>query len=92
MSSNKQRALTAPWIGRRGRRAFTMVEMLLVLVILAALAAIVVPKFAGRSLQSKITATKAQIRSFQTVLDAFEVENSYYPEGSDGLWELVEEP
>lgn len=74
------------------RRAFTLVEMLLVLVILGTLAAIVVPKFAGRSKQAKVTAAKAQISSFETALDSFEVDNGYYPEGNDGLMDLIEEP
>ena len=75
-----------------GRGGFTLVEMLLVLVILATLAAIVVPKFSGRSEQAKITAAETQISNFETALDAFEVDNGYYPKGNDGLNLLVEEP
>ncbi len=71
---------------------FTLVEMLLVLVILATLAAIVVPKFTGRSEQAKETAAKTQIAGISTALDAFEVDNGYYPKGKDGLKELIEEP
>ena len=74
------------------RRGFTLIEVLLVLVILATLAAIVVPKFAGRSEQAKITAAQTQIANFETALDAFEVDNAYYPKGDDGLQLLVEEP
>lgn len=74
------------------RRAFTMVEMLLVLVILATLAAIVVPKFTGRSEQAKQTAAQTQIANLSTALDAFEVDNGYYPKGSDGLNDLLAQP
>ncbi len=77
---------------RNPQGGFTMVEMLLVLVILATLAAIVVPKFAGRSEQAKITAAKSQISNFEIVLDAFEVDNGFYPKGSNGLQDLVEQP
>jgi len=66
--------------------------MLLVLVILATLAAIVVPKFTGRTEQAKITAAKTQISNFEMVLDAFEVDNGYYPRGKDGLEDLVRQP
>jgi general secretion pathway protein G len=66
--------------------------MLLVLVILATLAAIVVPKLAGRSEQAKVTAAQTQIAAFETALDAFEVDNGYYPSGKDGLIDLIEEP
>ncbi|HOE12481.1 MAG TPA: type II secretion system major pseudopilin GspG [bacterium] len=71
---------------------FTLVEMLLVLVILATLAAIVVPKFAGRSEQARITAAQTQIANLEIVLDSFEVDNGTYPKGSNGLRDLVEQP
>jgi general secretion pathway protein G len=74
------------------RSAFTLVEMLLVLVILATLAAIVYPKLAGRSEQARTTAVATQISSFSTALDAFEVDNGYYPKGKGGLLDLVQQP
>ena len=73
-------------------RGFTLVELLLVLVILGTLAAIVVPKFAGRSEQARITAASSQISSFEVALDAFEIDNSYFPAGGNGLLLLVERP
>jgi general secretion pathway protein G len=79
-------------IRSNARTAFTLVEMLLVLVILGTLAAIVVPKLAGRSEQAKFTAAQTQISAFETALDAFEVDNGYYPNGKDGLLDLIEEP
>ena len=79
--------------GRRlSSRAFTMVELLLVLVILATLAAIVVPKFAGRSEQARVTAAQTEISGFEVALDAFEVDNGFYPQGENGLDALVEQP
>jgi len=69
-----------------------MVELLLVLVILATLAAVVVPKFTGRSKQAKITAAQTEISSIEVALDAFEVDNGFYPEGTDALRQLVEKP
>lgn len=82
-----------PGLGRnRRRRAFTLVEMLLVLVILATLAAIVIPRFAGRSQQARVTAAQSQIGSFQLALDAFEVDNGFYPPTSPGLNALVQQP
>lgn len=78
--------------GNKCRSGFTLVEMLLVLVILAALAAVVVPKFAGRSQQAKETAARSQIANIEIALDMFETDNGYYPNGSDGLEELVDQP
>jgi general secretion pathway protein G len=77
---------------RSAQSAFTLVEMLLVLVIIGTLAAIVVPKLAGRTEESRITAVKAQISSFGTALDVFETDNGYYPRGSEGLNELLVAP
>ena len=77
---------------RFGRGAFTLIELLLVMTILVVLAAIVVPKFTKRSEQARETAAKTQISYIEVALDAFEVDNGYYPKGSDGLIDLMEEP
>src|SRR5215813_1773331 len=74
------------------RQGFTLVEMLLVLVILATLAAIVYPKVMGRSEQARVTAAQTQIANFKTALDAFEVDNGYYPKGRNGLMDLIQKP
>ena len=79
-------------IAARRARGFTLIELLLVLVILGVLAAIVVPKFAGRTEQARQTAAQSQIATFGTALDAFEVDNGYYPKGKNGLSDLVVQP
>ena len=76
----------------RPRSGFTLIELLLVLVILGVLAAIVVPKFSGRTEQARQTAAQSQIATFGTALDAFEVDNGYYPKGKSGLTELIQQP
>jgi general secretion pathway protein G len=79
-------------LARTAQQAFTLVEMLLVLVILGVLAAIVYPKVAGRGEQARVTSTQTQISAFKTALDAFEVDNGYYPKGRNGLGDLVQKP
>ena len=76
----------------RRNQGFTLVEMLLVLVILATLAAIVYPKVMGRSEQARVTSAQTQIANFKTALDAFEVDNGYYPKGRNGLMDLIQKP
>jgi general secretion pathway protein G len=80
------------WRRRGSANGFTLIELLLVLVILGILAAIVVPKFAGRTEQARQAATQSQIATFGTALDAFEVDNGYYPKGKNGLNDLVQQP
>jgi general secretion pathway protein G len=77
---------------RPASSGFTLIELLLVLVILGILAGIVIPKFAGRSEQARLAAAQTQISSFSTALDAFEVDNGYYPKGKSGLRDLVVAP
>ena len=88
----KTRQLTQDRVGRRARHGFTLVELLLVLVILGTLAAIVLPRFTNRTKDAQIKATITQIASFKTALDAFEVDNGYYPKGKNGLMDLIQQP
>jgi general secretion pathway protein G len=74
------------------RRGFTLIELLLVLVILTALAAIVVPQFAGRAKQAKITQAKTDISNLETALGLFEVDNGRYPTSAEGLDALRNAP
>ena len=88
----KLKQLNPHRIQAQRRRAFTLVELLLVLVILGILAAIVIPKFSGRTEQAKEQAAVTQISTFRTALDAFEVDNGYYPKGKNGLQDLIVQP
>jgi general secretion pathway protein G len=76
----------------RHRTAFTLIELMLVLLILAVLAAVVVPKFAGRSEQARITAAKADISMLDGQLDLFEHDCGRYPSNDEGLGALIGAP
>jgi general secretion pathway protein G len=81
-----------PSRGPSRRSAFSLVELLLVMVILAALATIVVPKFAGRSKEARVTAAMTDISNMETALRAFEVDCGRYPTEEEGLQALMDEP
>lgn len=74
------------------RRMFTLLELLLVLVILTALAGVVVPRFAQRGEQARITAALSDIASLEIALDAFEIDTGRYPTNDEGLRALIERP
>ena len=63
--------------------------MLLVITIIGILAALVIPKMVGRSEQARVTAVHADLSSIKTALDAFEVDNGYYPKS---LQDLLQAP
>lgn len=87
MSANRRN----PYRSTR-RSAFTLIELLLVLVILAVLAAIVVPKLAGRTDDSKAVAAKSTVRTIEGSLDQFELDNGRYPTSEEGIRALLEMP
>lgn len=67
------------------RRAFTLIELLVVVAIIAILAAIAVPNMLEAVVRSKISRTKADLRSISVGLESFRVDqNQYPPDSSDG--------
>lgn len=76
----------------RHRSAFSLIELLLVLVILAVLAALIMPRFTNRSEQARITATRSDIKTIETALATFEIDNGRYPSTSEGLAALMQAP
>ena len=74
---------------RNRHRGFTLVEMLLVITIIGILAALVIPKMVGRSEQARQAAAHADLSSIKTALDAYEVDNGFYPKG---LQDLIQQP
>jgi general secretion pathway protein G len=72
---------------------FTLVELILVITIIAVLAALVVPRFAGRSQQARVTAAKQDIvGTLGLALDLFEQDTGRYPTTEEGLQVLISAP
>ena len=79
---------------RRLHRAagVTLIELLVVVTIIAMFAALVGPRLFRHVGRSRVTATRAQINSFQTALGAYKLDTSKFPTTEQGLQALRVKP
>lgn len=76
----------------RRREGFTLIEILVVVVILGILATVIVPRIMGRPEEARITKAKVDIKSIETALSLYKIDNGSYPTTELGLKALVEKP
>jgi len=74
------------------KRGFTLIEIMVVVIILGLLAGIVLPKILGREEEAKVSAAKVQIKSLESALDGFKLDNGFYPTTDQGLSALIKKP
>lgn len=77
---------------RSKQYGFTLIEIMVVVVILGILAAIVVPRIMDRPEQARVIKAKQDIRTLETMLQAYKLDNFEYPSTEQGLEALVEKP
>jgi type IV pilus assembly protein PilA len=67
----------------RGKKGFTLIEILIVIAILGILAAVIIPNIAGFITSGKIAAANSEVLSLRTAIRAYQAENNTnYPTGS----------
>jgi general secretion pathway protein G len=71
---------------------YTFIEIMVVVIIIAILAAVVMPKFAGRTEDARISAAQSQLSIFQTALSAYKLDTGVYPTTSQGINALMKKP
>lgn len=72
------------------KKAFSLMELMVVIVILGLLAVFVLPNLTGKSDEAKDKIVCIQMKSVSQTLDMYKLDNSSYPETSEGLNILVE--
>ena len=77
---------------KRINSAYTFIEIMVVVIIIAILAAIVMPKFAGRTEDARISAAQSQLSIFQTSIAAYNLDTGVYPSTGQGLKALLNKP
>ena len=76
----------------RRESGFTLIEIMVVLVIIAIMTALIAPNIMGKVDEARVTAAKQDIRTLETALDFFQMENFRYPTTDMGLEALVKKP
>ncbi len=73
-------------------RGFTLIEIMVVVVIIGLLAAIVAPNVIGNIDQAAVTRARQDVRSIETALNLYRLDNFRYPSTDQGLQALVSNP
>lgn len=76
----------------KNQRGFTLIEIMVVVIILGLLAGIVLPRILGQEEKARIDTAKVQIRALEGALDAFRLDNGFYPTTDQGLSALIKKP
>ncbi len=77
---------------KKNQKGFTLIEIMVVVIILGMLAALVLPRIMGQEDKARVEACKVQIRSLESALDAYKLDNGFYPTTEQGLNALIVKP
>lgn len=77
---------------RRAQRGFTLIEIMVVVVILGILAAFAVPNIMSNPERARETKAEHDIRTLESQLEMYRLDNHRYPTTDQGLEALVERP
>ena len=81
------------WVSRpKFYRGFTLIEIMVVIVILGILAGLIVPRIMSRPEEARRTKAALQIRSIESALKLYKLDNGVYPDTEQGLEALIKKP
>jgi general secretion pathway protein G len=81
-----------PSEARRRRDGFTLIEIMAVVLIMGLLMAVVGVNIKAQIDKAKLSTAKAQITQLESALEFYRMDNSRYPNSSQGLEALVSKP
>jgi general secretion pathway protein G len=76
----------------RRESGFTLIEIMVVVTIIAILSALLLPQVMGKVDEARVAAAKQAIRTLETALNFYQMDNFRYPTSDQGLKALVEKP
>jgi len=71
---------------------FTLIEIMVVIVILGILAGLIVPRIMGRPEEARRTKAALTLRSLDSALKLYKLDNGVYPTTEQGLEALIDKP
>ncbi|MBW2016437.1 MAG: type II secretion system major pseudopilin GspG [Deltaproteobacteria bacterium] len=77
---------------KKSQQGFTLIEVMVVVIILGILATIIVPRFMDEPEKAKRTKAALQLRSLESALKLYKLDNGVYPDTEQGLEALVKKP
>jgi general secretion pathway protein G len=76
----------------KNQKGFTLIEIMVVVIILAMLAGLVLPRIIGQEEKARVETAKIQIKSLESALDGYKLDNGFYPTTDQGLEALIKKP
>ncbi len=76
----------------RKQGGFTLIELMVVLVIIGVLVTVVVLNISDEPDKAKVLKVKADIKTLETALKMFKIDNGFYPTTEQGIEALIFEP
>lgn len=73
-------------------RGFTLIELMIVVVIVGILATLLIPRIMDRPEEARRIKAKADIKSIESALKLYKLDNSNYPTTDQGLQALITKP
>lgn len=76
----------------KNSRGFTLIELMIVIVIVGILATLLIPRIMERPEDARRLKAKVDIKTIESALKLYKIDNGYYPTTEQGLEALITKP